>query len=568
MKDFKSVVGKLLKGLVPELEEEEILGLIETPPDPKMGDFAFPAFSLAKSRRKNPAMIATEIADGISSDEVSAKAMGPYVNFFVGRDVFAKTIMDEVLEKGMEFGKSHRGDGETIVLDYSSPNIAKPFHIGHIRTTVIGDAIKRIYDYQGFKTVAVNHLGDYGTQFGLMIEAYLRWGDREVIEENPIPELVKLYVRINTEAKENPELLENGRKWFVRLEQGDEEAVKLWKWFREVSLKDFQRVYDLLGITFDSYRGESYYSDLMPAVVEELEEKGLLVDSQGAKIVELEEYKLPPAIIVKSDGSTIYVTRDLATAKFRKETYNFAKNVYVVGTQQILHFQQLFAILDKMGYTWARDCVHVPFGMVSLPEGTLSTRRGNVVYLEDVLNKAIDKVDEILKEREEERGFTLEGRQTLAKQVGIGAVKFQELFNQRIKDYTFDWERTLSFEGETGPYVQYTHARIASLLRRGEFSPEDSIDPTLLKEEDESLLLRSLYDFEGVITDACKKHEPYLVTRHIVEAAKTFNKYYTRTTVLTEDEDLARARLALAYGVKCLIARGLDLLGIEAPESM
>ncbi|CAC9927604.1 arginine--tRNA ligase [Aedoeadaptatus coxii] len=569
MINFKEQIAE---GLAREtgLDANELLYKIETPPDRKMGDYAFPTFMLAKTMRKNPAVIAQELKEKLSDVEGVREiaVAGPYLNFFIDTTALAENVLKAVLEEGDRFGSSDIGKGKTTIVEYSSPNIAKPFHIGHIRTTIIGDSIKRIYKHLGYNVEAINHLGDYGTQFGMMIEAYKRWGDDDVIEKNPIPELVKLYVRINQEAETNKELLDNSREWFRKLESGDEEAVALWQWFRDLSLDEFKRVYDMLDVEFDSYRGESYYSDLMLKAVDEIKAKGLLVEDQGAQIINLDKYNLPPAIIIKSDGSTIYLTRDIATAIFRKDTYDFYKNIYVVGSQQNLHFQQLKAILKEMGYDWADDCIHVPFGMVSLPEGTLSTRRGKVVYLEDVLNRATEKVDDILREREEKNGYTMENREELARQVGIGAVKFQELFNQRIKDYVFDWDRTLSFDGETGPYVQYTHARMHSLLEKGAFDPAKSVDVKALTLDDEKELLQQLYGFNQVIVDSHEKYEPYLVTRYITECAKTFNKYYTNTPILVEDDDIKNARLLLVYGVKNMIKIGLNLLGIEAPNKM
>lgn len=569
MINFKEQIAE---GLAREtgLDANELFYKIETPPDRKMGDYAFPTFMLAKTMRKNPAVIAQELKEKLSDVEGVREiaVAGPYLNFFIDTTALAENVLKAVLEEGDRFGSSDIGKGKITIVEYSSPNIAKPFHIGHIRTTIIGDSIKRIYKHLGYNVEAINHLGDYGTQFGMMIEAYKRWGDDDVIEKNPIPELVKLYVRINQEAETNKELLDNSREWFRKLESGDEEAVALWQWFRDLSLDEFKRVYDMLDVEFDSYRGESYYSDLMLKAVDEIKAKGLLVEDQGAQIINLDKYNLPPAIIIKSDGSTIYLTRDIATAIFRKDTYDFYKNIYVVGSQQNLHFQQLKAILKEMGYDWADDCIHVPFGMVSLPEGTLSTRRGKVVYLEDVLNRATEKVDDILREREEKNGYTMENREELARQVGIGAVKFQELFNQRIKDYVFDWDRTLSFDGETGPYVQYTHARMHSLLEKGAFDPAKSVDVKSLTLDDEKELLQQLYGFNQVIVDSHEKYEPYLVTRYITECAKTFNKYYTNTPILVEDDDIKNARLLLVYGVKNMIKIGLNLLGIEAPNKM
>ena len=451
-----------------------------------------------------------------------------------------------------------------VLVEFSSPNIAKPFHIGHIRTTVIGHSIYRIYKFQGFDTKALNHLGDYGTQFGMLIVAYKKWGDKSIIEKDPINELLKLYVKFNEEAVKDESLMEEARYWFKELENKNEEALKLWQWMRDISLKEFNKVYDMLNIKYDSYDGESFYSDKMPRVIEELEEKGLLKESKGAWIVDLESYGMPPALIKKSDGSTLYITRDLAAAIYRKEHYNFYKNIYVVASEQNLHFKQLKKILELMGYEWAKDCIHVNFGMVSLEDGSLSTRKGRVIFLEDVLNKAIESTLKII----EERNPNLENKEEVAKQVGIGAVVFQELFNSRIKDYVFSWDRTLSFEGETGPYVQYTHARANSLLEKGEFSLIDKVDYSLLKEEDEINLIRLLYKFPEVVLDATNKYEPSFITRHIVEIAKAFNKYYNSCPVLSVEEGLKKARLLLVYATKTVIKTGLFLLGIEAPDKM
>lgn len=570
MINFKEEIVKILDEKIESLNKEEIRNTIETPPSYEMGDFAFPVFSLAKVYRKNPAVIAKEIAETIKSDLFEkVETQSAYINFFINKKVLAQDILTEAKERKTDFGKVDLGQGRNVVVEYSSPNIAKPFHIGHIRTTIIGDAIKRIYKFLGYNAIAINHLGDYGTQFGMLIVAIKKWGDIEVIEANPIPELLKLYVQINAECEKNPELRDECRYWFNQLEKENEEAVELWKWIREVSLKEFNKVYKMFGIEFDSYNGESFYSDKMPAEVETLKKSGALVESNGAMIVDLEDkYNLPPALIIKSDGSTIYITRDIAAAHYRHETYHPYKNIYVVGSQQMLHFQQLKAVLTEMGYEWSDEVVHVPFGMVALEEGTLSTRKGRVVYLEDVLNKAVDKVKEILTEREEQKGEKIPNKDELAKEVGIGAVKFQELFNQRIKDYTFSWEKTLSFDGETGPYVQYVHARICSLLERGKFDINNKVDASLLNSEEEYNLLRTLYNFTDVVIDAHEKFEPYFVTRYTTELAKQFNKYYNSTQIIVDDELLKNTRLMLCYAVKTVIKEGLNLIGVAAPEKM
>lgn len=568
MLNFKAEIASILAEKIDSLDYEKIFSLIEIPPSYDMGDYAFPVFSLAKVYRKNPNIIAAEVAESINSDlleRVESKAA--YINFFIDKNKLVKEVLNTVEQEKEEFGRVNVGKGKDVIIEYSSPNIAKPFHIGHIRTTIIGDSLKRIYKFLGYNVTSYNHLGDYGTQFGKLIVAIEKWGNREEIEKNPIPELLKLYVKINQETENNEELLNECRYWFKELEDGNKKAVELWKWIREVSMEEFERVYKILDVDFDFYMGESFYSDKMVKEVEVMEEKGILEISNGAKIVNLDEHNIPPALVIKSDGSTIYLTRDIATAVYRQNEHNPEKIIYVVGSQQILHFKQLKYVLEKMGYDWYEKIVHVPFGMVSLQEGTLSTRRGNVVYLEDLLNKSIEKVMEILDNREKEKGQNIDDKEKLAKQVGVGAIKFQELFNQRIKDYTFDWDNTLSFEGETGPYVQYTHARINSILDRGNFEPV-SIEENLLKEESEINLLRLIYNFSNVVIDAHEKYEPYFITRHITEVAKEFNKYYNSTQILVEDSKLKEQRLMLAYAVKTVIKAGLGLLGIEAPNKM
>ena len=566
MLDFKEKIVDLLVNEVDSLTDDEILSLIEVPPSYDMGDYAFPVFRFSKVFRKAPNLIAEELANKFSENKYFDKIenKGPYVNFFVNREKLVETVVEEVLQKGEKFGTSKIGEGKTVIVEFSSPNIAKPFHIGHIRTTVIGNALKNIYKFLGFNTIAINHLGDYGTQFGMLISAYKKWGDREVIERDPISELLKLYVRFNAEAEENEDLRDEARYWFKELENGNKEAYSLWEWIREISLREFDKVYKMFNIEFDSFAGESFYSDKMQRVIDELEEKGILEESEGAYLVDLEEYGMPPALIKKSDGSTLYTTRDIAAAIYRKETYDFHKNIYVVGSQQNLHFKQWFKVVELMGYDWAKDCIHIPFGMVSLEDGTLSTRKGRVVFLEDVLNKAISSTLEIM----EERNPDLENKEEVARQVGVGAVIFQELFNQRIKDYVFSWERTLSFDGETGPYVQYTHARANSLLEKGGFDLEDDVNYSLLLGEDEINIMRIVYNFPNIVVDAMEKNEPFFITRQIVEIAKGFNTFYNSSQIIVDDEETKKARLMLTYIVKNTIKIGLGILGIEAPNKM
>lgn len=566
MIDFKNEAVNLILEQQDSLNREEVISLIEIPPSPVMGDYAFPCFKLAKTFKKAPNLIAEELVNKMKGVKYFEKIenKGPYINFFISKEMLVKTVLENIKEEKENYGSSNMGEDKTVIVEFSSPNIAKPFHIGHIRSTVIGHSLYRIYKYLGYDTIAINHLGDYGTQFGMLIVAYKKWGDHDIIEADPINELLKLYVRFNREAEENKELMDEARFWFKELEEGNKEALELWQWMRDISLKEFNKVYNLLNIEFDSYAGESFYSDKMKEVIKDLKEKNLLIESRGAEIVDLEPYDMPPALIKKSDGSTLYATRDIAAAIYRKEYYDFYKNIYVVGSQQILHFKQWIKVVELMGYEWAKDCIHVPFGMVSLESGTMSTRKGRVVFLEDVLKNAIDKTLKII----EERNPDLENKEEVAKQVGIGAVVFQELFNSRIKDYVFSWEETLSFEGETGPYVQYTHARASRLLERGEFSLENNIDFSLLKEEAELLIIKLLYDFPDIIINAMEKNEPSIITRHIVEIAKAFNKFYNSCPILSEKEELKKARLLLVYGTKTVIKIGLGLLGIDAPEKM
>ncbi|WP_246579249.1 arginine--tRNA ligase [Alkaliphilus flagellatus] len=566
MIDFKKKLSEVLGKNIPELNEEEILTMIEIPPNSEMGDFAFPCFRLAKVFRKAPNVIANDIAQNLDKEEFikSVEAAGGYLNFFIDKQYFIKAVIEEVLLKKETYGSSLMGNGKNVIVEFSSPNIAKPFHIGHIRTTVIGNSLYKIYKFLGFNTIAINHLGDYGTQFGKLIVAFKNWGDEEEVKAKPIPTLLKLYVQFHEEAEKNPQLEDESREWFKKLEDGDEEAIKLWQWFREVSLDEFSRVYNMLNITFDSYAGESFYSDKMPGVVKTMEEKDILQKSNGADIVDLEEFGMPPALIRKRDGSTLYITRDLAAAIYRKETYDFYKNIYVVGSQQNLHFQQWKKILELMGYEWADDCVHVPFGMVSLEEGTMSTRKGRVVFLEDVLNKAVEQTREIINEKNP----NIDNLDEIAAQVGIGAVVFQELSNNRIKDYTFTWDKVLNFEGETGPYVQYTHARASSVLRRAEINVDNNFKSELLVDDITLEVLKKVQQFPEVIKDAQRKNEPSIITRHIIDVAQAFNRFYHDHPILVEDEELKKARLTVVFVVKEVLSIGLGLLGIKAPERM
>ena len=566
MQDFKIAIANCLKEKIEDLTLEAIVALIEVPPNKEMGDFAFPCFKLAKVFRKAPNMIAADLAENIEAKGAISKVMplGGYVNFFVNKSQLAETVINDVLTKKEKYGHTDLGQDKAVVIDFSSPNIAKPFHIGHIRTTVIGNALYKIYDSQGYNVVRVNHLGDYGTQFGKLIVAFKLWGSKEAVEANPIPELLKLYVKFHEEAEQKPEMEDEARAWFTKLENGDEEAKALWQWFRDESLKEFARVYDLLDIEFDSYAGESFYSDKMGVVIDQLKEKGLLVQSQGTNVVDLEEFNMPPALITKNDGSTLYMTRDLAAAIYRKNTYDFDKCIYVVGSQQSLHFQQLFKVLELMGYEWSKDLIHVPFGMVALEEGTMSTRKGRVVFLEDVLKQAVEKTKEIVLSKNP----NAKNVEQIAKQVGVGAVVFQELSNSRIKDYTFSWERTLSFEGETGPYVQYTHARCCAVLRKAEEEVTADINYDLLSEGDGAEVLKVIGSFNKAILAAMRKNEPHIITRFVLDLAQAFNKFYHDNPILVDDVEVRKARLALVAATRQTIENALALLGMHAPERM
>lgn len=565
MTDFKEIIAKELEKMDLGLGFEEIYKLIEIPPQDNMGDYSFPCFSLAKTMRKNPALIAEDLAEKIDLEGFGKiENLNAYLNFYVDRKVFEEEILKEILEKKEKYGSSDKGSGKNIVIDFSSVNIAKPFHIGHIRSTVIGDALRNIHNFLGYNTIASNYIGDYGTQFGTMIAAYKLWGDEGKLRENPIKELLNLYVRYNKEAAEDEKMMNDARAEFKNLESGEEEATRLWKHFKEISFNEFDRVYKILDIDFDNYNGESYHSEYIPAVLEELKDKDLLVESDGAYIVDLSEFDLPPAIIIKSNGSSAYITRDIATAINRKKVYDFDKNLYVVATQQNLHFQQLFAILKLMGYDFYDDCKHIPFGMVSLKDQTLSTRKGQVVFLEDVLNKAVDKTKEIM----ENRDGKIENVDEVAEIVGIGAVKFQELYNNRIKDYVFDWDEVLNFDGETGPYVQYTYARAKSVLRKADYNENTEISFDNITSDEEFALVKALGNFKDVVAKAGEKYEPSLITRHLTEIAKNFNKFYNACQINVEEEKIKEERLALTYATSIVVKTGLGLLGIKTVEQM
>jgi len=560
--DFKSLFADALKKSVGEdLWTEEMERLIEQPKNSAYGDLSFPCFQLAKHFRKPPQEIAAKLANAIHDPAFEkVEALGPYVNAFFDRKSFGSRVVNRILREKGNYGSWSFGEGKTIVLDFSSPNIAKPFSMGHLRSTVIGSALANICEKAGYRTVKINHLGDWGTQFGKLISAYKRWGSEEIIKANPIPELFRLYVRFHEEEKANPALTEEGRSWFKRLEDGDEEAVRLWKWFRDVSLEEFQRIYRLLEIGFDDYTGESFYNDKMDAIARQLEEKGLLVTSDQAEVVMLEEEGLPPCLIRKSDGATTYATRDLAAGVYRYQTYRFAKALYVVGHEQSVHFKQVFKVLEKMGNPWAKDMVHVPFGLYLKDGKKMSTRKGRVILLEEVLEEAIRQALKNI----EAKNPRLENKEEAAKMVGVGAVVFHDLKSHRMNNIEFSLEDMLNFEGETGPYVQYAFARACSVLRK---SGEETFAFSGLKDGESWEIVKRLHAFPEKVLQAFNGYDPSVIAKYVLDLAKAFNKYYGAVRILETDEERP-SRLALVKAITIVLEEGLRLLGIKAPEQM
>lgn len=544
---------------------EEIASLLTAPKDIALADVCLPCFRFAKALHKSPVEIAlslaAEISENLPSFLASCVAVNGYLNFKYNKASLAEDTIRAIIANGSSFGSSKEGEGKTVCIDYSSVNIAKPFHIGHLSSTVIGGALYRIFKTLGYNVVGINHLGDWGTQFGKMIVAYKKWGKKEEIEQGGVKALHKLYVRFHKEAEENEALNDEGRHWFRMIEEGNEEALSLFSWFKDITLKEVGKVYERLGIKFDSYAGESFYNDKMQPVLDSLEEKGLLVQSEGAKVVMLGD-NIPPCLLVRSDGATLYATRDLAAAFYRKKTYDFFKTFYVVAYQQNLHFQQVFKVLELMGEPWAKDLEHINFGMVSLEDGAMSSRQGNVVYLEDVLNKSVEKALTIITEKNP----ALQGKEQIAEQVGVGAVVFSALINNRIKDIVFSYDKVLNFDGETCPYVQYTHARCCSIL-------EKAGEPDLAKADFAELgnaheLISALAAFPEMIKTAADKREPSFVTRHVVDICELFNKYYIDNRIIDAPDAIKNARLALTKATKQVIASSLALLGIAAPTKM
>ena len=561
--DNKQLIAGELAKVIDSLDQDAILNLLEQPKSSELGDIAFPAFSLAKTERKAPQIIAADIAEKIDTAHFDkVVATGPYVNFFLSKAEISGQVIKEVIKDGADYGQQNEGNGENVTIDLSSPNIAKPFSVGHLRSTVIGDALSNIFRKIGYNTIKINHLGDWGKQFGLLMVAYKKWGSQEAVEANPIDELLKLYVRINAEIENDPSLDEEGRLWFKKLEDGDPEATELWQWFRDESLTEFNRIYELLGVEFDSLNGEAFYNDKMDEGIQILEEKGLLQESKGANIVNLEDFNLPPAMIKKSDGATLYITRDIATAIYRARTYNFVKNVYVVGQEQANHFRQLKAVLKKMGFDWSDDMIHVDFGLVTKNRQKLSTRKGNIILLEPTLLEAISRA----KSQIEAKNPDLENKEAVARAVGVGAVKFYDLKTDRRNGYDFDLEAMVSFEGETGPYIQYAYARIQSILRKGNFQP-DAEATYSLNDPESWEIIKLLQDFGRVVKRAADNYEPSLIAKYAISLAQAFNKYYAHTRILDENPE-RDSRLALSYSTAVVLKEALRLLGVEAPEKM
>lgn len=569
MINFKSQIAKAIAETT-NLEADTLETYIEIPPNSDLGDFAFPCFKLAKLLKKAPTAIATQIKENIKIDSEiieNIEIVGGYLNIYINKETLTRDLLTEIANKKEQYGSSNIGQGKNIVIDYSAPNIAKPFHIGHLRSTVIGGALYKIYNFLGYNSVGINYLGDWGLQFGKVMAGYDLWKDEYDFSQSEIQAILKIYIRFNQEEKEKPELTEMARQYFKRLEEGNPKEVETWKWIRRISLENYQKTYDLLNSKFDSYNGESYYNDKMNAVVEEIKEKGLLKASEGAQVVDLEAYDMPPCIIITSAGTTIYATRDLASLKDRINKYNFEKAIYVVGNEQRLHFKQVFKVLELMGYPeYASKCEHVPFGLVVDKDGEkIGSRKGNSVFLEDILKEAIQKVEKII----DEKNPNLENKADVARKVGVGAIIFNDLSNSRIKDEIFDWDMLLNFQGETGPYIQYIYVRTKSLLEKAGYIPEiDKIDFSRLQEKEAIETLKLLYNFNEIIQNAAERNEPSIIARYLINVAQNFSAFYNGYKIITDDKAIQDARLALTCAVGIILKTGVTLLGMEMPNKM
>jgi len=569
MQKLKEEVSLVLSPLV-SLEATAVEALLEIPPDPEFGDLAFPCFSLAKTLKKAPPLIAKDLASKLAGKKglfwEKAEPGGPYLNFFISPEAYSREILHQIWQKGGQYGSSDLGKGRNVTIDYSSPNIAKPFGVGHIRSTVIGHALYLIYRALGYNSIGINHLGDWGTQFGKLIVAFKRWGDEDQLKADPVNYLYRLYVKFHQLADEDPTLENEARAWFKKLEEADEEAVDYWTRFRRLSLENYALIYDLLGIAFEHYHGESHYNQMLEDVIKLVQEKGIAKESEGALIIDLEPYGLPPVMLRKKDGATLYITRDLAAAIYRKKTFDFALSLYVVGAEQTLHFQQLFKVLELLGFKWAKQCVHVPFGLIRFKEGRMSTRAGKIVLLEEVLTRSIEMARDII----EEKNPDLADKESAAKAVGLGAVRFGDLSNDRIKNIEFDWEKVLDFSGETAAYIQYAHARICSILKKSELDYHQWSDQaaSLLVEAEEINLIKNLAILPEKIIASAEVYRPSILARYLVDVAREFNRFYHNCPVLISTGDLKHGRLLLCAAARQVIANGLALLGIDAPDEM
>ncbi len=562
--DYKSIIANLIE--IEGISSAEIAALITPPKDSKMGDFCLPCFRFSKALRKSPIAIAEELAASVTLPDCfeKAEAVAGYLNFTLDKKAYNKRIIEKAVADGKAYGDQNVGEGKNVCIDYSSVNVAKPLHIGHLSSTAIGAALYRIYKKLGYNAIGINHLGDWGTQFGKLIVAYKLWGNDEDIEKRGVTALVEIYVRYHKEAEEKPEMDDEARAWFKKIEDFDPEATRLFNWFKEITLKEVVKIYDRLGIKFDYYTGESFYNDKMQPVLDLLEKKGLLVESNGAKVVDLSAYNMPPCLLVRSDGATLYATRDLAAAYYRKATFDFYKCLYVVAYQQNLHFKQWFKVVELAGESWAKDLVHVNFGMVSLPDGAIKTRAGNYILLEDVLNKSVEKALQIITEKSPD----LKNKEEVAEQVGIGAVLFSVLYNSRIKDIVFSYDRVLNFDGETGPYVQYTHARCNSVLKKAGAYDGGEVDYSGISDEESSEVVKLIASFPEAVKAAAEKYEPCFVARHLVSLAQSYNRFYLANRIADAEPKIRNARVLLTTAVKNVLESGLALLGIAAPEKM
>lgn len=565
---MKEILGNIVAKRLNDFKEDEIIELIEVPTNEELGDFSLPCFTLAKRLKVAPLKIAEELKASILEEQnfnviSEMKVVNGYLNFFINKEIYIKKVINSAISS--DYGLNDEGRGKVICMDYSSPNIAKNFHVGHLRTTIIGNSLYKIYKRLGYQVVRINHLGDWGTQFGKLIVAYKNWSSKEQVEEKGIEELLRIYMLYNIKAKSTPELNDEARAWFVKMENGDKEALSIWEWFKDISMIEFQKIYEMLGMEFDYNTGESFYMDKVPALVEKLKEKKLLEESQGAYIIKLDEYNMPPCLIMKKDGSSIYHSRDIAAVLYRKEEYGFDKCLYVTGMEQKLHFAQVFKAIELMGYEWNKDLIHVPYGLVSLEGAKLSTRNGNIIYAQDILNEAIERATYLI----EEKNPSLTEKESVAKMVGIGAVIFHDLYNQRIKNTSFSWQDVMNFDGATGPYAQYTYARAKSILRKvGGVANDANVNVKLLTEDTSFHLIKMIALYPEKILDAVKRYEPSIVARYIISLSTAFNRFYQECNIMNAKKDIQEARLLLVELTQQIIKDAMGLLGISCPEVM